>query len=77
VIDDSSAPMTSRQRRTAEQEARATLDSHALKLRKRYDDNAAAGRLIDDDGDEHGCPTKGSRAGCRVNFTLDPDELPL
>lgn len=54
------------------------LDGWAKQLRKRYDVNLEAGRLIDDDGDEHGCPTKGSGARCRFAIeTIDPDELPL
>ena len=59
------------------QEHQHDLAGWAKQLRKRYDDNAAAGRLIDDDGDEHGCPTKGPRAGCRMVqeiLTLEPDE---
>ena len=75
MIDDSSVPMTSRMRRAAELERKHDLSGWAGQLRKRYDANAAAGRLIDDDGDEHGCPTKGSRAGCRE--AIEPDELLL
>lgn len=73
---DSSEPMSARQRREAYARAHATLDDVGALLRRRYDANVAAGRLLDDAGDEHGCPTKGSRAGCRMveePFTLDPD----
>jgi hypothetical protein len=77
VTWDSSEPLTSRQRREAYAVAHATLDTAARQLRQRFDANWAAGRLIDDDGDEHGCPTRGTRAGCRLvqeAFTLDADE---
>jgi hypothetical protein len=77
VIQDSSVPLTSHQRQTATEHARQLLDDYSLQLRRRYERNAAAGRLIDDDGDEHGCPTKGNRKGCRLiqeELTLDPDE---
>jgi hypothetical protein len=61
-------------RRALAVEQQRDLDGWSKQLRKRYDANLAAGRLIDDDGDEHGCPTKGPHAGCRA--TIDPDESP-
>ena len=73
MIADSSAPMTPRMRRVVEQERTFDMDGWARRLRQRYDRNLAAGRAIDDDGDEHGCPTKGRNARCRYE-TYEADE---
>lgn len=48
-------------------------DQAAMELRARYDRNHAAGRAIDDDGDEHGCPLRAP--GCR--YAVAPSEEPI
>ena len=72
MIADSSAPLTARMRRALEQERGHDMNDWAKQLRQRYDRNFAAGRPIDDDGDEHGCHTKGPKAGCRYE-TFDAE----
>jgi hypothetical protein len=41
-----------------------SIEITAAILRHFYDGNIKAGRLLDDPGDEHGCPTMGKNAGC-------------
>ena len=72
---DSSVPLSGTMRRAMEHERGHNMNDWAKQLRQRYDRNFEAGRLIDDDGDEHGCPTKGSKAGCRhETFEHESDE---